>query len=150
MKTKQKRDEIRKVSLALDNAIESRNVEEILSNFADDCEIELLRQMLVGKEGVKKWIDWLYKNFRQVKFQPVTVIVEGNTLFEEFIVRARLYSGYEIKSKQTEVLVYNDDYKIKSLRLYFDRLDFVDLITKDRISKAIVGRVINKFLEGLS
>jgi len=146
---KQSPDKIRKMAATLDNAIESKNIEEILSSFAEDCEIELLRQHLIGKEGVKKWIDWMYKNVRQIKLQPIIIMVKGSTLFEEFIVRARLHSGIEIKSKQSEVLVYEND-KIKSLRLYFDRLDFAESVAKDPISKATVNRILKKSLEGLT
>jgi len=149
MDMKQSPDKIRKIALALDNAIENKNIEGILSNFTGDCEIELLRQHLIGKEGVKKWIDWMYKNVRQIKFQPIIIMVKGNTLFEEFIVRARLHSGIEIKSKQSEVLVYEND-KIKNLRLYFDRLDFVESAIKGRINKAIINQVLKKSLEGLT
>jgi hypothetical protein len=98
---------------------------------------------------VKKWLDWLFRNFWQIRFQPIVIMVKGNTLFEEFIVRARLHSGPEIKSKQSEVLVFAED-KIKSLRLYFDRLDFADLLTKDFISKAALSRIMKKSLEGLN
>ena len=149
MEMKQSPDKIRKIALALDIAIEIKNIEGILSSFTEDCEIELLRQHLIGKEGVKKWIDWMYKNVRQIKFQPIVIMVKGNTLFEEFIVRARLHSGIEIKSKQSEVLVYEND-KIKSLRLYFDRLDFAESVAKDPISKATVNRILKKSLEGLT
>ncbi len=149
MRTKQLPDKIRKMAMALDSAIESQNTEAILSSFADDCEIELLRQHLIGKEGVKKWLDWLYQNLMRIKFQPIIIMVEGDTLFEEFIVRARLHSGIEIKSKQAEVLSYDDNGKIKSLRLYFDRLDFVEPTIKGRINKAIINQVLKKSLEGL-
>ena len=146
---KQSAGTMRKMALVLDNAIENRNLDGILACFADDCEIELLRQLLIGKEGVKKWVDWLYKNFRQIKFQPIVSIIKGNTLFVEFIVRTRLHSGIEIKSRQAEVVVYDND-KIKSLRLYFDRLDFAESVAKDPISKAAVNRIIKKSLEGLT
>ncbi|MFC1915362.1 nuclear transport factor 2 family protein [Chloroflexota bacterium] len=148
MDSKQSSSKIREIARALDNAIENKNVGAILDSFTDDCEIELLRQCLIGKEGVKKWIDWLYKNVRQIKFQPIIITVKGNTLFEEFIVRARLHSGIEIKSKQAEVLLFDND-KIKNLRLYFDRLDFAESVTKGRISKAVVNQIIKKSLEGL-
>jgi len=149
MEGKQSAEKIRKAAAAFDNAIENKNIEEILSSFTEDCEIELLQQLLIGKAGVKKWIDWLYKNIRQIKFQPIITMVKGNTLFEEFIVRARLHSGIEIKSKQSEVLVYEND-KIKSLRLYFDRLDFAESVTKGRISKTVLNQVIKRSLEGLT
>jgi len=142
-------DEICRVATALDTAIENKDQEAVVSCFADDCEIELLRHSLVGKAGVRKWFGWLFKNFWQIKLQPVKIMAEGNTLFEEYIIRARLHSGPEVKSKQAEVLVFEGG-KIKSLRLYFDRLDFVDTLARDPVSKAVVSRVIKKSLEGLT
>jgi ketosteroid isomerase-like protein len=137
------------VAVALDSAIENKDPDAVIACFADDCEIELLRHSLVGKAGVKKWFSWLFKNIWQIKFQPVKIMAEGNTLFEEFIIRARLRSGSEVKSKQAEVLIFEND-KIKSLRLYFDRLDFADTLTKDPVSKAVLSRIIKKSLEGLT
>jgi len=149
MEKKQSPDRLRRAAAALDAAIENKDIEGVLGSFTDDCEIELLRQHLVGKEGVRRWLDWLYKHFRQIKLQPVVAVVKGDTLFEEFIVRARLHSGVEVKSKQTEVLVYHDD-KIKSLRLYFDRLDFAESVARDPVSKAAISRIIKRSLEGLT
>ena len=149
MKGKQPTDEIRRVATTLDNAIENKRLDAVLSCFDDDCEIELLRHSLYGKAGVEKWFDWLFKNIRQIKIQPVIIMAEGNTLFEEFIIRARLHSGPEVKSKQSEVLVFEND-KIKCLRLYFDRLDFADTVAKDPVSKAVVSRILKKSVEGLT
>jgi len=148
MADKKSTDKIRRVAMALDNAIENKSLETVISCFADDCEIELLRHSLYGKAGVKKWFDWLFKNVWQIKFQPIIILAEGNTLFEEFIIRVRFESGPEIKSKQSEVLVFEKD-KIKCLRLYFDRLDFADTLVKDPVSKAVLSRVMKKSLEGL-
>jgi ketosteroid isomerase-like protein len=148
MPQEQLTDEIRRVALTLDNAIENKELDAVMSCFADDCEIELLRQSLYGKAGVKKWFAWLFKNVWQIKFQPVVIMAEKNILFEEFIIRARLYSGPEIKSKQSEVLVFENN-KVKCLRLYFDRLDFADTLVKDPVSKTVVSRILKKSLEGL-
>jgi len=149
MSNQQPPNRLREVALALDSAIENKNIMAILSFFTNNCEIELLRQQLVGKEGVQKWIDWLYQNFRLIKFQPIIMLVEGNTLFEEYIVRARLHTGIEIKSKQSEVLVFEDD-KIKNLRVYFDRLDFAELVAKGPLNKTVVSQIIKKSLKGLT
>lgn len=140
--------EIRKVAMDFDNAIESRNLELILSYFSDDCEIELLGIKLIGKKGARKFINWLYENLAEVKFVPVTIMVEGDIFFEEFVVKGKLHDGTEVQSKQAEVLVY-ENYKIKSLRLYFDRLDFAALVAKGFISKTIVRQIIKKSLKGL-
>ena len=75
-------------------------------------------------------------------------MVEGNTFFEEFTVKARLFSGKEIKSQQAEVLVY-ENCKIKSLRLYFDRLDFAESVTGPPFGKIAVNQIVKKSLGGL-
>ena len=94
---------------------------------------------------MRKWIDWLYSNLEEVKFEPITIIVEGNTLFEEFMIQAKLHNGVEVISKQGEVLIY-ENYKIRSLRLYFDRLDFAHAVIKGPITKAIVNKIVKKIL----
>ena len=63
-------------------------------------------------------------------------MVDGNTLFEEFILKGTLHNGIEVQSKQSEVLTFENG-KIKSLRLYFDRMDFADSVTKGFLSKAV-------------
>jgi ketosteroid isomerase-like protein len=145
----QSSEEIRNVALALDKALESKDLHAVTEKFADDCEIEFLSVKLFGKDGVRKWFNWLYKNLAKVKFQPVTIMVEGNTFFEEFIVKATFHDGEEARSNQAEVLVF-EDLKIKSLRLYFDRLDFSSSVAKDVISKTIVRQLVTKSLEGLA
>jgi len=148
MEHQQSPDKIRQVAMDFDNAVKNQNRELILSSFADDCEIELLGIKLTGKEGATRWTNWLYQHLAEVEFLPVTIMVEGNTFFEEFVVKARLHNGTRIHSKQAEVLIY-DNYKVKSLRLYFDRLDFADSVTKGFISKAIVKQLIKMTLKGL-
>ncbi len=134
--------------MEFDVAIENRDIEMMVNAFSDDCEIELLGVVLKGKDGVRKWLEWLFTHLVEVKFDPVIIMVEGDVFFEEFVVRGTLQDGRVVESKQAEVLIY-EDYKIKSLRLYFDRLDFVDAVVDGFISKRIVRMLIKRSLEGL-
>ena len=97
---------------------------------------------------MEKWLDWLYKHIAEIKFLPVTIMVEGNTFFEEYLVEAKFHDGEQARSNQAVVLVF-ENLKIKSLRLYFDRLDFSNAVAKDVISKTIVKELVKKSLEGL-
>jgi ketosteroid isomerase-like protein len=142
-------EEIREVAKAFDNALENKDLQVIMETFADNCEIELLGVKLFGKAGAKKWFGWLYKHVAEMKLLPVTIMVEGNTFFEEYIVKAKFYDGEEASSNQAEVLVF-ENLKIKSLRMYFDRLDFSSSVAKDVISKTIVKQLVKKSLEGLN
>jgi ketosteroid isomerase-like protein len=146
--SEQNPDLIRKVAMDFDNAIESKNIEEALSAFSPDCVIELFGIRIQGLESAKKWIKWLYTHLDRISFEPITIMVEDNIFFEEFIVHGTLHNGKKIKSSQAEVLVY-ENYKIKSLRIYFDRLDFIESIVDGFISKRIVKSLVNRSLEGL-
>ena len=88
----QSADEIRKIAIKFDNALERKNIDVVLDTFTNDCEIELLGVRLIGKDGAAKWINWLYRNLTEVEFTPLTIMVDGNTFFEEFVVKAKLLS----------------------------------------------------------
>jgi ketosteroid isomerase-like protein len=149
MNSAQSSGEIRKVAMAFDKALESKDLQAVTEKFADDCEIELLSVKLFGKEGVRKWFSWLYRHVAEIEFLPVTIMVEGNTFFEEFTVEAKFHDGEEARSNQAVVLVF-ENLKIKSLRMYFDRLDFSSSVAKDVISKTIFRELVKKSLEGLT
>ena len=140
---------IRQVAKELDDALETKEVERILPFFAEDCEIELLGAKVTGREGAKRWLMWQFGHVATVRLVPVVIMIECDTFFEEFIVQATLHDGTQVESRQAEVLVYDRDLKVKSLRLYFDRLDFADALAKDVISRAIVRKVIARSLKGL-
>ena len=142
-------EEIRKVAMDLARALESKDLEAVMEKFADDCEIELLSVKLSGKEGVRKWFNWIYTHVAEIKFLPVAIMVEGNTFFEEYIVEAKFHDGEEARSNQAVVLVFKN-LKIKSLRMYFDRLDFSSAVAKDVVSKTIVRELVKKSLDGLT
>lgn len=144
----QEASRIKEVAMDFDNAIEARDVEQMVDAFADDCEIELMGITLKGKDGARKWSEWLCNSTPNIIFTPIIIMVEGNVFFEEFLVTGTLPNGTVVKSKQSEVLVY-ENYKIKSLRLYFDRLDFADLVAQGFFSKRVVNMLKSRSLKGL-
>ena len=148
MMSNQSPERIKEVAMDLDNAITNKDIDAILDAFTYDCEIELLGITLHGLDGVKKWVNWLYTHIEEIELEPVVIMVENNVFFEEFIVHAKLKNGKIVSSKQAEVLVY-EDYMIKSLRLYFDRLDFSASVVDGFIGKGIVNKLIKKTVEGL-
>ena len=142
-------EKIRKFAEVLDDAIESRKTEEVISHFSDTCEIELLGIKLTGIEGLEKTIGWMFRYLKEITLVPVTVIIEGNTFFEELCIRTKTKEGKEIQIKQAEVLVYDDKYKVKSLRLYFDRLELAAAYTSNPIDKMMINRLSKASLRGL-
>jgi ketosteroid isomerase-like protein len=142
------KDQILQAAKEFDDAIETRDVNHILSFFSDQCKILLFGVTLQGKLGARRWLEWMFQHLKEIRFEPITIMVEGNIFFEEFIVHAKLEDGTRLQSHQAEVLVY-ENLLVKELRLYFDRLDFAQAVAKGFISKAIVNRLVKKSLEGL-
>jgi len=140
---------IKEMGKFLDDSLEKKDFESIISCFSDDCRIELLGKSLHGKDGVEKWLNWMFDAIEKVQLTPVVIMVEGDVFFEEFKVDGTTKNGSAITSKQSEVLVY-EDYKVKELRLYFDRLDFADAIADKWPSKQIVRRIVEISTKGLS
>ena len=140
---------IQKFAKALDDPIEKQNTEGIVSYFADDCEIELLGIKLTGREGLRKVIGWMYRYMKEIVLVPATIMIDGNAFFEEFIVKAKVKGGREIQVKQAEVLAYDEKYKVKSLRLYFDRLEIADAFSANVIDRIMIRKLIKESLKGL-
>jgi hypothetical protein len=144
----QSSEAILQIAQNLDKAIENKNFESVLSKFVVDSEIELLGVKLRGREGIEKWMKWQFQHIAKIEFVPITKMVSGNIFFEEYIAKAELHDGKEIRSKQAVVLRFKNG-KIKNLRLYFDRLDFADAVAKDVISRTIIKELVKKSIEGL-
>jgi ketosteroid isomerase-like protein len=141
--------EILRHAKAFDDAVEQRDMKEILSYFCDDSEIELLGVKLTGKKGLKNAFDWIYKYLKEMKLVPITIMVDGDVFFEEFIVKARIKDGRELQVKQAEILVWDKE-KIKSLRLYFDRLELADAFVSNFLERIMVKQLIRESLKGLT
>lgn len=119
-----------------------------MSYFSDDCEIEMLGIKLAGQEGLRKMIRWMYRYLEEIVLIPVTIMVDGNTFFEEFTVKAKVKGGKEVQVKQAEVLVYDQD-KVSSLRLYFDRLELAETFTSNIIERIMIKQIIKASLKEL-
>ena len=142
-------EKIGELAKALDDAIERANVEEIVAYFSDDCQIHLPAISLSGHEGLRRAINWMYRYLKEIVLVPNTIIIQGNIFFEEFTVKAKI-DGRSIELKQAEVLEYGTDYKVKSIRLYFDRLQLARAVSSNFIDQIIIKRITRAFLKGLS
>ena len=144
-----KRSEIMKKTVReLDKVLETKNVDKGLSLFSKKCSIEMLGITLKGKTGVKKWFGWLFGSFEKIKIRNLTVFVQGEKMFKEYVLVATLHDGNNICSKQSEVITFYGD-KIKNIRIYFDRIDFKDLVADNFIKKIFLDRLVEKPLEEL-
>jgi hypothetical protein len=142
-------EKIRRLAKALDDAIEKRNIEELASYFSADCEVCLPGITLKGYGGLRKAIRWMFGYLEEITLVPVTIIIKDNIFFEEFILKARSY-GHEFEMRQSEILEYDADHKVKSIRLYFDRLEFARNLSYNFIDRMLIKRISKASLRGLA
>lgn len=107
-----------RTSCLIDAALENAHVDNVLSLFAKDCELELLGAKLKGRDGVR--LDWLFGHVRELKFEPRVIAFDSDVFIEEFVVAATLRNGVRVRSHQAEVLTYRGG-QVASLRLYLDQ-----------------------------
>ena len=144
----QDKDKILKIAADLDRDLELQDVDKLIPYFSEDYEIEMFGLRFTGKKNLKKWLSWFFKLFESIKFEPLVIMVENNFFFEEFIIRATFVQGKQLSIKIAEVLEY-ENYKIKSLRLYLDRLEFADILTTGFLSKKLLKLIKKRSLKGL-
>ena len=138
---------IRAAARRLDDALETRDVETVVACFDEGCEIELLGVRLQGRDGVRRWLDWVLGQVESLRFEPRLITVAGTTLVEEFVVEAMLPGGRRIRSRWAEVLDYRADL-VTSLRLYFDPLDFLEAKgAPGRLAAPVARRFARRGLE---
>jgi hypothetical protein len=140
---------IRKEAKALDEAIERGRIAEIVPFFSNNCHIEIFGLELKGKNGLLKALLWMTKHLSDIKLTPIVIMVRRETFFEEFVVEAKTPNGNEIKMKQAEVLEYDSDYKVKSLRLYFDRLILAKESASNVFERWLVRLLVKSSTKGL-
>ena len=148
MSHNKKSERIRSEAKKLDDAVEDKDMETILSCFAENCEIELFGVQLAGKDGIQKGINWMYNKLDEIKFEPLHIIVDDNIFFEEFFLKAKPESGAEVRIKAAEVLIYRD-LKITSLRLYLDRMQLGNLFADGWLEKYLFQKMNSVSLKGL-
>ncbi|UYP48218.1 hypothetical protein NEF87_004503 [Candidatus Lokiarchaeum ossiferum] len=140
--------DIKTIAENFDKALTERNIPSILKFFHENCEITTLNVPLKGKEGAQQWLKWLFEKTPQLDFEPVVIISEGNVFYEEFYAIVKLKNGQIIRSHQAETLIFEEN-KLKILKIFFNPLDFADIVAKDPISKRLIKIIQRKARKGL-
>ena len=143
-----KSESMKKTVRELDKVLETKNLRKGLSLFSKNCKIEMLGIELKGKKGAKKWFNWLFESFFKIKVRNLTVFVQKGKIFKEYVLVATLHNGDTIRSKQSEVIKFQGN-KIKTIRLYFDRIDFKDLVADNFMKRIFLDRLVEKPLDNL-
>jgi hypothetical protein len=141
-------EKIRTVAKELDDAVERHDIPAVLTCFTDECSVELFGTTLHGKVQLEKALRWLYKIMGEIRFEPLTILINDEVFIGEFIFRGKKQKT-EISIKATEVLIY-EDYKVKILRLYLDGLQIATVMSSGFFEKSLLRMVNKKISQSLS
>lgn len=130
----QSESSIRQAASELDQSLEAGDRDRVTACFSDDCTVELLGVRVHGRDGVRRWLDWVFAHVERIEFTPRVISVDGDTFIEEFRVSGTLAGGRILDSEWAEILTYRDNL-VTSLRLCFDPIDFAPAL-------GIVGRAV--------
>jgi hypothetical protein len=75
------------------------DVEQVVACFSEDCTVELLGVRLVGHDGVRRWLSWVFKHPERLEFTPRVISVDGDTFIGEFRVTGILTDGRRLESQ---------------------------------------------------
>lgn len=150
MESSQTQADVRDTAEKFGGYVGAKNVEAVISCFAEDCEIEFLNVKLKGKHGAGEWIKWLYGHMSELRYEPVFTMSDGNVFFVEYVLVGKLHNGIDIKSRQAQIMIFDSEGRIKHFRYYFDRLDFVESAINRIMAKSLVQIFNQKTLNDLS
>lgn len=140
--------DIREIAKQLDSAVERRDLSAVVDLFSDDCEVTLFGIELTGQDAVKRAFQSVYDRLEDVRFEPITIMTDDSTLFEEFRMHATSPKGESVSIDAAEVLNFNEN-KIIGMRLYLDRLQLAGVIAEGILERKLLEAIERKSREGL-
>lgn len=136
-------DRIRELARELDEAIERRDMEALLGSFTEDCEVAFFGIKLSGRGALERGFQSIYDKLDDIRFEPVTIMTNGDTFFEEFRLNASSSRGESVSIDAAEVLIYRGD-KVSNMRLYLDRLQLAGVIADGVLERKLLEAIERK------
>ena len=143
-----KEEQMERVAGEFRDAMQNRDLAALLHLFREDCEIELFDLKLRGHDGVEKWFNWTFGHMKAMQFERLSSAVGGDIFYEEYLLSGVIHNGKKTQSRQARVLVFEGG-RVKSFRLYMDRLQFADSVVNDFAGRLIVKKFIEVSVKGM-
>jgi len=135
-------EEIRRILREFMDAVCSKDVEKTLSFYADDA-IEIWSgRTFKGKEELRRWKTSFVQSFREMKYEEMDIVVQGDKVAVEGTAEGILDDGRTVRFPLVLIGSVKDG-KIQWLHNYYDRL----LVAKQAAKGVIQTRIVNMIVE---
>lgn len=148
-------EKIESIARDFGEAFVERDVEKMLSFFAEDAVWVSPVGTFKGKEGLRRVLTWDTQVMPTVKARHsgIGLMVKGNKAVDESISEGE-YEGKKLEVRGITVFEFNDG-KIQHIRLFYDKLSIIKQVTMQYtgvtgwFAKRIVNYIVRKAEEGL-
>jgi ketosteroid isomerase-like protein len=148
-------EEIAGIASDFAEAFVNRDVEKMLSFFAEDAAWVSPVGTFKGKDGLRRVLTWDTQISPIVKARRsgIGLMVKGNKAVDESISECE-YEGKKVEVPGITVFEFNDG-KIQHIRLFYDKLSIIKQVTMQYtgvtgwFAKKIVNYIVRKAEEGL-
>lgn len=143
-------DKIKETMRDFRKALESRDVDKILSFFTEDGEWHAPEGSFKGKAELKRYIQWNAKTTPDLKMTEVgakIIATEGDLGVYEHMLSGTV-DGMKWETLGLCIYEFKGE-KIKSIRSAYDRLAIAKQVVKGPMSRMAVSGLLKKMEEGL-
>lgn len=142
-------EEVKSQMRAFRAALESRDVDRVMSFFTDDGEWHAPEGVFKGKEQVKRYAAWNAKTTPDLKIieTGVKILAEGDAGVYEHVLSGTV-DGAKWETLGLCIYEFAGD-KIKSIRSVYDRLAIAKQVAKGSMAKMAVNGVLKRMEQGL-
>lgn len=138
------------------SAYEARDIDRLMSLFADDAEVTLAPGMFRGKQAIRKVFEWDAKlsPTASVRECGVGVLVFGRTAVAERVI-SLTYEGIPYEEEVTTIVEFDEEGLIRRSRSYYDKLALMHQIAsrypgiQGRIFRRLTGYLVAQGRKGL-
>ena len=143
-------DKVKETMRDFRKALESRDVDKILSFFTEDGEWHAPEGSLKGKAELKRYIQWNAKTTPDLKMTEVgakIIATEGDLGVYEHMLSGTV-DGMKWETLGLCIYEFKGE-NIKSIRSVYDRLAIAKQVVKGPMSRMAVNGLLKKMEEGL-
>lgn len=143
-------EKIESLTRDFSEAFVSRDVERMLSFWAEDGVWVSPVGTFRGKEEIRRYLTWDVQVTPNIKVKDIGVgiLVKGNKSFYESISENVTPDGRKFEIRAISVHEFSGD-KIQHVRLFYDRLSIAKQATKGWLEKLIINTVVSRAEKGL-
>ena len=130
-------------------ALESRDVDKIMSFFTDDAEWQAPEGVFEGKEEIRRYVLWNKETTPELTITEVgaKIVAEGDIGVYEHVLSGTI-DGMKWETLGLCIYEFAGD-KVKSIRSVYDRLSIAKQASKGPVARTAVNGILKRMEKGL-